>query len=391
MPHQRWRAPRSRCRSGPTWRGGWRSGTRWRSWCGCRPCSAPRRRPGTARRGRGSRCSPTRRTRSMASSRRRLPPWRPCRRPPLPEAVPHWPPQGRPSLPPRRAAPPWPPTAARCSAVAASTSRTAVSATLPARTSRAAAPTTPRCASPRTRRRARARRCPRRPSPAPAAAAATLRRRATAFRGAPRNYGCGGFGRKQSCQCNDNCKDYGNCCSDYTDTCLDTDSPPPPTAPSATEGGGAQRGGKHSGWEAAGSSGDAGGDSLGCADYGCGEYNADQKCQCNPDCKTFDSCCSDYEVFCGGASVGPPQQAEDPAGFMGGAGGAGGDSCAKFGCVTYNAGHSCQCNAGCTEFGSCCSDYEEHCTAADGGHRSESASSDSGDGFFAAGGPPLSQ
>merc|ERR1740121_745438 len=133
-------------------------------------------------------------------------------------------------------------------------------------------------------------------------------------RGLCSNYGCGGFNRQQSCQCNDNCKDYANCCSDYTDTCLESDNPPPPGAPSATAAasgaawaggalgrpdGGAKKGGKKGGGKKggkdAGAEGAAGGGSLGCADYGCGDYNEDQGCQCNMDCVTFDSCCSDYQ------------------------------------------------------------------------------------------------
>eukprot|EP00932_Pfiesteria_piscicida_P002512 SRR837773.12447.p1 GENE.SRR837773.12447~~SRR837773.12447.p1 ORF type:complete len:415 (+),score=120.38 SRR837773.12447:187-1245(+) len=44
------------------------------------------------------------------------------------------------------------------------------------------------------------------PSPAPAAASCST-------------YGCGKYNSKHSCQCNDNCDSYGNCCSDYADVC----------------------------------------------------------------------------------------------------------------------------------------------------------------------------
>jgi len=36
-------------------------------------------------------------------------------------------------------------------------------------------------------------------------------------------------------------------------------------------------------------------------------------------------------------------------------------SCATYGCVSYNPTHVCQCNIHCREHNSCCSDYAETC------------------------------
>lgn len=38
-------------------------------------------------------------------------------------------------------------------------------------------------------------------------------------------------------------------------------------------------------------------------------------------------------------------------------------SCANFGCIGFEPANACQCNDRCAEFGNCCADYEELCTA----------------------------
>lgn len=79
--------------------------------------------------------------------------------------------------------------------------------------------------------------------------------------GSCRSYGCGMYRRSHSCQCNDNCAKYQNCCGDFTQTC-------------ATGTGS-------------------------CQSYGCShKAKRSNKCQCNPGCTYFGDCCSDYMSVC---------------------------------------------------------------------------------------------
>tara|TARA_B100000965_G_scaffold135411_1_gene112709 strand:+ start:383 stop:4399 length:4017 start_codon:yes stop_codon:yes gene_type:complete len=84
-------------------------------------------------------------------------------------------------------------------------------------------------------------------------------------------YGCIGFTPSNSCQCNDLCEQYNNCCDDYQAVC---------------------------------GSGTTGGDTGLCSDYGCGTYDSSNSCQCDDQCSTFGNCCSDYDDVCGGTSTG---------------------------------------------------------------------------------------
>jgi len=97
-----------------------------------------------------------------------------------------------------------------------------------------------------------------------------------------KTYGCDSpYNPSHSCQCNTECKNHGDCCSDYDKTC-----------------GGS--GGKGS-----------------CKKYGCNtSYNPSHDCQCNSSCESHDDCCSDYQTACGGGgkTVGcpkAPSHAED--------------------------------------------------------------------------------
>mgnify|MGYP002803385180 FL=1 len=82
-------------------------------------------------------------------------------------------------------------------------------------------------------------------------------------------YGCGQFVRGRSCQCTSQCAKYGNCCSDYKDTCEGANkklkAAPVPL----------------------------------CANLGCtSKYQANQPCQCTSKCSNFGNCCSDYKDAC---------------------------------------------------------------------------------------------
>jgi len=45
------------------------------------------------------------------------------------------------------------------------------------------------------------------------------------------SYGCVGYERSHACQCNDLCKDYGNCCNDFDAVCQASSPPLPPSPP----------------------------------------------------------------------------------------------------------------------------------------------------------------
>ncbi|MBP48155.1 MAG: hypothetical protein CMH53_09490 [Myxococcales bacterium] len=81
---------------------------------------------------------------------------------------------------------------------------------------------------------------------------------------------CGKYlGRAAKCQCDDQCEQYGDCCSDYAKLCKET-------------GGG----------------GTTGGSCVGKCDS---PYDANADCQCDSECATNQDCCSDYQDVCSGA------------------------------------------------------------------------------------------
>jgi hypothetical protein len=76
-----------------------------------------------------------------------------------------------------------------------------------------------------------------------------------------------------------------------------------------------------------------------CQSFGCG-YQHGRTCQCNKDCKNYNSCCDDYEDVCKAGS------------------------CAKYTCAgAFVPGRDCQCNDKCKHFNSCCSDFDSVCKA----------------------------
>lgn len=70
--------------------------------------------------------------------------------------------------------------------------------------------------------------------------------------------GCGTkYHKSRLCQCNKECDEYDNCCSDYKQTCES------------------------------------------CQGIGCGSrYDRSRPCQCNKECRYFNNCCSDYNEIC---------------------------------------------------------------------------------------------
>jgi len=119
------------------------------------------------------------------------------------------------------------------------------------------------------------------------------------------------------CQCNDECGDYGNCCEDYEDLCVN--------------GGG-------------------GGSDSSCVDR-CVDTGLDpsKPCQCNNACTEYGDCCDDYEEVCVNGGGGSDSTCVDRCGDV------------------PDTSKPCQCNTACAEYGDCCSDYEEVCNSGGGG------------------------
>mmetsp|Transcript_2283 Transcript_2283/g.5387 ORF Transcript_2283/g.5387 Transcript_2283/m.5387 type:complete len:813 (+) Transcript_2283:40-2478(+) len=91
-----------------------------------------------------------------------------------------------------------------------------------------------------------------------------------------RNMGCSTENYVGTCQCNDGCIYFDDCCPDYQDVCM----PQSHEDDSATTATCANLG--------------CGSDSLGCR----GVANCANLCDCVPSCRETGSCCSDYEALC---------------------------------------------------------------------------------------------
>ena len=74
---------------------------------------------------------------------------------------------------------------------------------------------------------------------------------------------CGQFTAGAKCQCNQVCKQLGNCCGDFDTQCGST--------------------------------------STGSCQGKCGQFTPGAQCQCNTECSTFKNCCGDFEKLCGNA------------------------------------------------------------------------------------------
>ena len=105
----------------------------------------------------------------------------------------------------------------------------------------------------------------------------------------------------------------------------------------------------------------------------CGSSEAQGTCYCDDQCVGNGDCCSDYNEVCSGG-------ADDGGGEDGGDAGGGGDSC-KDACGGAASSGNCHCDASCTEYGDCCSDYEAECRdGEDGGDGGDDGTEPSDDG-----------
>jgi len=177
--------------------------------------------------------------------------------------------------------------------------------------------------------------------------------------------GCGTYSDDLPCQCDSNCRGYGNCCSDFEtscsggDTCAEIgcDTYFDDDLPCQCDYNCQNYGNCCSDFETSCSGGDT------CAEIGCDAYyDEDLPCQCDYQCQNEGNCCSDYETRCGGSneatleSIPGPAQSPGPAPR---------DTCAEIGCGVYSDDLPCQCDSNCRGYGNCCSDYETSCSRAD--------------------------
>jgi len=108
---------------------------------------------------------------------------------------------------------------------------------------------------------------------------------------------CGKYlGAQAPCNCDDACKQYKDCCSDYDALCVGGGS----------DAGGTDGGAPDAGPTDTGSSDSGSGGGLSCVGK-CGKYDSNAKCQCDDQCTQYNDCCTDFAKACpggGGAKCG---------------------------------------------------------------------------------------
>ncbi|XP_078495936.1 uncharacterized protein LOC144751894, partial [Ciona intestinalis] len=103
-----------------------------------------------------------------------------------------------------------------------------------------------------------------------------------------------------TCQCNDRCREYGNCCDDYIPVCAATDSC-----------------------------------QLRCSE----RHDSAQSCSCDDQCLTYNNCCDDYEEICNPIATCK-------------------DRCDESSSPT---GAVCYCDSKCSQYKNCCDDFADVC------------------------------
>lgn len=134
---------------------------------------------------------------------------------------------------------------------------------------------------------------------------------------------CGESDDAASCQCDTDCLENDDCCSDFKAECPDVTG------------------------------------TLSCENR-CGEFNDDTTCQCDFECDDRGDCCFDWGAECMDPANVDPGPAPDPK-----------LSCENR-CGTFNPGANCQCNDLCADVGDCCPDFALEC----GGSQPEPAPAD---------------
>jgi hypothetical protein len=166
---------------------------------------------------------------------------------------------------------------------------------------------------------------------------------------------CGGASEDESCWCDPNCSNAGDCCEDFAGACGSGvgggGSWPGSGGTSSGGSGGLNKpgfGGAPSGGGAPSTGGSGGGTpppppppGNSCKNH-CGGQSADGSCFCNPDCQQYGDCCPDFILACGA----PPP----PGG------------CTAALCLSDSpAPDGCYCDPYCIEFGDCCPNWADVC------------------------------
>ena len=185
------------------------------------------------------------------------------------------------------------------------------------------------------------------------------------------------YSDKDNCQCDANCQQFGDCCSDFVQICktpTTTTQAPVTTTTTAKPGAPTTTAAPTTTTTTAKPTAKP---AL-CSAIGCGIYSQQNPCACDSGCKMYGDCCSDIDTSCGVATTGAPASSTTTTTTST----AGGPkvtttataapttstaaptyaSCASYGCpTTYVYTHSCQCDDGCTMYGDCCSDRAVSC------------------------------
>ncbi|CAB4064159.1 ENDOU [Lepeophtheirus salmonis] len=125
------------------------------------------------------------------------------------------------------------------------------------------------------------------------------------------------FKNGEECQCNSNCNNFKNCCTDFNSTCL---------------------AGTHL-------NNNPGSSLIKSCRSKCNELvHSRDSCQCNPTCEKFNNCCPDYVAECKSKIPSPVTK-----------------SCVRRCNTKFEPGDVCQCNPNCHQFDNCCPDYDAIC------------------------------
>lgn len=187
---------------------------------------------------------------------------------------------------------------------------------------------------------------------------------------------CGGYCASTPCQCNERCKQHGDCCWNYQMICTVLGNTSLLSSPvvsvqntlriEVVKEAMAAQSSKIFEEQASADALMAGLIGHSCATFGCSAaYVAGQSCQCNVACSRFGNCCLDYRRVCVTSTTTSTVTSSSTTMTatsstrttttttrLG---------CGHYECVPYDAAHECQCNLGCAAHGTCCWDYQHVC------------------------------
>ncbi|XP_077339895.1 uridylate-specific endoribonuclease [Lithobates pipiens] len=157
--------------------------------------------------------------------------------------------------------------------------------------------------------------------------------------------------KKYSCQCNEHCERFGDCCDDYSfckyidpnfdeaDHHIKSDIDP-----------NFNKAAHHKKSDSS-------------CEGRCGEkYNKKNTCHCNNKCSKANNCCTDYSDLCGEDTSSTDKK--NKAATRSDSSPSGDSSCEGRCGEKYNKKNTCHCNNKCSKFNNCCTDYSDLCGGA---------------------------